>query len=99
MLVARSEMPRSLGHAFSDRLQAELVASGFDGFAERLCDSYYAARRGRPLLPPGRYFYTLLVGEFEGINCERGLEWRFADSLSLRAFLRLGDREPVPDHS
>jgi transposase len=41
----------------------------------------------------------LLVGYFEGIDSERGLEWRCADSLSLREFLRLGDREPVPDHS
>jgi hypothetical protein len=41
----------------------------------------------------------LLVGYFEGIDSERGLEWRCADSLSLREFLRLGAREPVPDHS
>jgi hypothetical protein len=41
----------------------------------------------------------LMVGYFEGIDSERGLEWRCADSLSLREFLRLGDREPVPDHS
>src|SRR5215213_9360978 len=41
----------------------------------------------------------LLVGYFEGIDSERGLEWRCADSLSLREFLRLGERDPVPDHS
>jgi transposase len=40
-----------------------------------------------------------LVGYFEGIDSERGLEWRCADSLSLREFLRLGTVEPVPDHS
>jgi transposase len=40
-----------------------------------------------------------LVGYFEGIDSERGLEWRCADSLSLREFLRLGEREAVPDHS
>ena len=38
----------------------------------------------------------LLVGYFEGTDSERGLEWRCADSLSLREFLRLGEREPVP---
>ena len=27
------------------------------------------------------------------------MEWRCSDSLSLREFLRLGEREPVPDHS
>ena len=41
----------------------------------------------------------LLIGYFEGIDSERGLEWRCADSLSLREFLRLGERERVPDHS
>ncbi len=40
----------------------------------------------------------LLVGYFEGIDSERGLEWHCAEKLSLREFLRLGDREPVPDH-
>src|SRR5919205_2206109 len=40
-----------------------------------------------------------LVGYFEGLDSERGLEWRCADSLSLREFLRLGTTEPVPDHS
>jgi transposase len=99
MLVAWSEMPRSPGHVFYDRLQVELVAAGFDGFVEGQCAPCYAARRGRPSLPPGRYFRMLLVGYFEGIDSERGLEWRCADSLSLREFLRLGEREPVPDHS
>ncbi|WP_368416812.1 transposase [Falsiroseomonas sp.] len=95
MLVSWSEMPRSPGHAFYDRLQAELVAAGFDGFVEGLCAAQYAERRGRPSLPPGRYFRMLLVGYFEGIDSERGLEWRCADSLSLREFLRLGERERV----
>ena len=99
MLVSWAEMPRSPGHVFYDRLQSELVGAGFDGFVEGLCASHYAARRGRPSLPPGRYFRMLLVGYFEGIDSERGLEWRCADSLSLREFLRLGEREPVPDHS
>jgi transposase len=66
---------------------------------ETQCWTEYAARRGRPSLPPGRYFRMLLIGYFEGIDSERGLEWRCCDSLSLREFLRLGDRETVPDHS
>ncbi|MFC7478149.1 transposase [Dankookia sp. GCM10030260] len=33
------------------------------------------------------------------MHSERGLEWRRADSLSLREFLRLGKREPVPGHA
>ena len=97
--VGWAELPRSAGHAFYDRLQAVLVEAGFDGFAETRCAPFYASRQGRPSLPPGRYFRMHLVGYFEGIDSERGLEWRCADSLSLREFLRLGLSEPVPDHS
>jgi transposase len=98
-LVSWAEMPRSPGHAFYDKLQAVLIAAGFDRFVEAQCAVNYAPRLGRPSLPPGRYFRMLLIGYFEGIDSERGLEWRCADSLSLRDFLRLGERERVPDHS
>jgi transposase len=99
MLVLWAELPCSPGHAFYDKLQTVLIASDFDRFVETQCAAEYASRRGRPSLPPGRYFRMLLVGYFEGIDSERGLEWRCADSLSLREFLRLGERERVPDHS
>ena len=99
LVVGWAELPRSPGHAFYDRLQAVLIEAGFDGFAEAQCAPYYASKRGRPSLPPGRYFRMHLVGYFEGLDSERGLEWRCADSLSLREFLRLGTTEPVPDHS
>jgi transposase len=99
MIGGWAELPRSPGHAFYDRLQAILVEAGFDRFAEEECEPYYAEKRGRPSLPPGRYFRMHLVGYFEGIDSERGLEWRCADSLSLREFLRLGTTEPAPDHS
>jgi transposase len=99
LMVGWAELPRSPGHAFYDRLQAVLVEAGFDGFAEGRCAPYYAAKRGRPSIPPGRYFRMHLVGYFEGIDSERGLEWRCSDSLSLREFLRLGTAEPAPDHS
>jgi transposase len=99
LMVGWAELPRSPGHVFYDRLQAVLLEAGFDGFAEQQCAPYYARKRGRPSLPPGRYFRMHLIGYFEGIDSERGLEWRCADSLSLREFLRLGTTEPVPDHS
>jgi transposase len=99
LMIGWAELPRSPGHVFYDRLQAVLLEAGFDGFAEARCAPYYARKRGRPSLPPGRYFRMHLVGYFEGIDSERGLEWRCADSLSLREFLRLGTTEPVPDHS
>jgi transposase len=99
MLVSWADLPRAPGHAFYDKLQAVLIAADFDRFVETQCASKYAPCRGRPSLPPGRYFRMLLVGYFEGIDSERGLEWRCSDSLSLREFLRLGERERVPDHS
>ena len=98
-MVSWSEMPRSPGHVFYDRLQSVLVEADFDGFAEALCKPYYAARMGAPSVPPGRYFRMHLVGYFEGIGSERGLSWRCSDSLSLRDFLRLESRDRVPDHS
>jgi transposase len=45
---------------------------------------------GRPSLPPGVHFRLLLIGHFEGIDSERGIAWRAADSLALRDFLGLG---------
>ena len=93
LMVGWAEMPRSPGHVFYDRLQSVLIEGGFDGFAEAACRSYYAARLGAPSVPPGRYFRMHLVGYFEGIDSERGLEWRCSDSLSLREFLRLESRD------
>ena len=55
--------------------------------------------RGRPSLTPGIYFRALLVGYFEGIDSERGIAWRAADSLAIRRFLGIAVDEDVPDHS
>ena len=99
LMVTWSEMPRSPGHVFYDRLQEVLGEAGFDAFAEAVCKPYYAKTMGAKSVPPGRYFRMHLVGYFEGIGSERGLEWRCSDSLSLREFLRLGERDRVPDHS
>jgi transposase len=99
LMIGWAELPRSPGHASYDRLQAVLVGAVFDRFAEEQCKPYYAGRRGRPSIPPGRYFRMHLVGDFEGIDSERGLEWRCSDGPSPREFLRLGTTEPVPDHS
>ena len=100
LLLTWRELPRSAGHPFYDQLQDVLRAAGFDPFAEDLCKPYYSSSpRGRSSLPPGRYFRMLLVDYFEGLDSERGIEWRCADSLSLREFLLLSTRETVPDHS
>jgi transposase len=56
-------------------------------------------RVGRPSLAPGRYFRLLLVGYFEGIDSERGIAWRAADSLAVRSFVRLRLEDAAPNHS
>jgi len=99
LIVSWADVPRSPGHAFYDKLQKLLVDAGFDRFVEENCEAYYAPRMGAPSVPPGRYFRMLLIGYFEGIHSERGIVWRCSDSLSLREFLRLTNREKVPDHS
>tara|TARA_Y100000294_G_scaffold177079_1_gene201362 strand:- start:204 stop:1550 length:1347 start_codon:yes stop_codon:yes gene_type:complete len=99
LMVSWSELPRSPGHVFYDRLQSVLLEAGFDDFTEAICQPYYAAKMGAPSVPPGRYFRMHLAGYFEGIASERGLEWRCSDSLSLREFLRLDGGARVPDHS
>jgi transposase len=99
LMLTWSEMPRSPGHVFYDGLQQVLVDAGFDGFVEDACKTYYARTMGAPSIPPGRYFRMHMVGYFEGIDSERGIEWRCSDSLSLREFLRLETADRVPDHS
>jgi transposase len=99
LLMSWAELPRSPGHAFYDQLQKVLIDAGFDVFVENACRPYYAAKMGAPSLPPGRYFRMHMVGYFEGLDSERGIVWRCADSFSLRDFLRLSSREKVPDHS
>src|SRR5438128_4489697 len=44
------------------------------------------------------YFRVMLIGFFEGIESERGIAWRVADSLCLRQFLQIGLDERTPDH-
>ena len=97
--IAASDLPVSPGHPFYTRLNALLDADGFDTFVEDACRSFYAPVLGRPSLAPGRDVRLLLVGYFEGIDSERGIAWRAADSLAVRSFLRLGLEEAAPDHS
>jgi len=97
--VATADLPSSPGHPFYTKLNAILDAEGFDRFAEDQCRRFYAPTMGRPSLEPGRYFRLLLVGYFEGLDAERGIAWRAADSLAVRRFVRLGIEEAAPDHS
>jgi transposase len=72
---------------------------GFDDFVDAHCAGFYAKTMGRPSLPPGIYFRLLLIGYYEGIDSERGIAWRAADSLALRDFLGLDLDDAPPDHS
>jgi transposase len=97
--IATSDLPATGGHPFYQRLNRILDDHAFDDFVEAQCAPFYAATRGRPSLTPGTYFRLLLIGYFEGIDSERGIAWRTADSLALRGFLGLGLEETPPEHS
>ena len=99
MWVASTDLPRSAGHPFYQRLNRVLDDAGFDAFVEEQCTTFYADGVGRPSLAPGRYFRMLLLGYFEGLDSERAMAWRAADSLSLRQFLDIALHEASPDHS
>jgi len=92
------ELPTAPGHPFYKRLNEVLDNSGFDAFCETNCTGFYHAKMGRPSLAPGLYFRVMMIGFFEGLDSERGIAWRVADSLTLRQFLSIGLDEDTPDH-
>jgi len=97
--VATTDIPQAPGHPFYRRLNQLLTKRGFDPLVEGLCQKFYHQEIGRPSVPPGVYFRMLLIGYFEGIDSERGIAWRCADSLGLRTFLGYTLTESTPDHS
>jgi transposase len=101
LFLTSGDLPKSLGHPFYVKLNQLLAEAGFDAFVESACAKFYddGMAGGRPSLPPGNYFRMLFVGYFEGIDSQRGIAWRCADSFSLREFLGLSWREESPDHS
>src|SRR5271156_3955619 len=97
--VAHTEIASAPSHPFYGRLNQLLEGEKFDEFVEGRCAKFYARKYGRPSLTPGIYFRSLLIGYFEGIDSERGIAWRLADSLALRRFVGIALDEPTPDHS
>src|SRR5881394_3583669 len=98
--IAATELPKSRGHVFYDRVNAILAKEEFDTFAEQECLPFYKSEvMGRPSIAPGVYFRMLKIGYFEGIDSERGIAWRCADSLSLKSFLGYPINEACADHS
>jgi transposase len=82
--VATEDLPRTAAHPFYTRVNHILEQHDFDEYVEGLCERFYA-EDGRPGLPPRRYFRLLLIGYFEGLDAERAIAWRAADSFARRA--------------
>ena len=101
LFLASEDLARSPGHPFYRKLNELLAEAGFDRWIERRCERYYETeeKRGQPSIPPGVYFRMLLIGYFEGLDSQRGIAWRCADSRSLAEFLGYGPAEATPDHS
>ncbi len=99
LFILGPDLPRTAAHPFYAKLNELLAAGDFDPFVEKLCAKFYCDSNGRPSLAPGMYFRFLLLGYFEGIDSERGIAWRTADSFSLRAFFGYGLTDAVADHS
>jgi transposase len=97
LFIPTAHLASGPGHPFYTKLNQVLAESGFDAFVEEKCARYYK-ERGRPGIPPGVYFRMLLVGYFEGLDSQRGIAWRCADSLALRSFLGVPLTEETPVH-
>lgn len=97
--IASGEVVAGPANAFYEKLNQILDEHRFDRNVEHLCRRYYKGCLGRPSMTPGIYFRALLFGYFEGIDSERGIAWRFADSLSARRFIAYALTEETPDHS
>ncbi len=101
LFVTADNLPRSQGHPFYKALNELLADARFDRWIEDRCQPFYDQdeSRGQRSIAPGVYFRMLLVGYFEGIDSQRGIAWRCADSLSLRSFLGIPLDKNSPDHS
>ena len=97
--IPTAEIPSTPAHPFYRQLNEVLDSNCFDAFAEEHCREFYSEKMGRPSLAPAVYFRTLLIGYFEGIDSERGIAWRLADSWSLRMFCGYAPTAATPDHS
>jgi len=99
LFVVTADIPETPSHPFYRKLNEVLAAGDFDRMVEGLCARFYEDVMGRPSIPPGVYFRLLMLGYFEGIDSERGIAWRCADSLSLRTFIGYGINQKTPEHS
>src|SRR5256886_6421284 len=97
--IAHTELPRTAAHPFYEQLNRLLEGRGLDDGGGGQWARLEAEKMGRRRLAPGGSLRLLLIGYFEGLDSERGIAWRAADSLALRSFLGVGLKEMPPDHS
>ena len=96
LFVEATDLYRHLPKShFYERLEQVLDLE----FVYELTRSLYAARLGRPSLDPVVFFKCMLVGFFENLVYDTELEYRLADSLTLRRFLGYSLQERTPDES
>src|SRR5271170_6499886 len=98
LFIPTAKLATGPGHPFYAKLNEVLAVAGFDEFVEQLCAPYYK-EGGRPGIPPGVFFRMLFIGYFEGLDSQRGIAWRCADSLALRTFLGIAITEATPVHA
>src|SRR5271155_569872 len=98
LFIPTAKLAIGPGHPFYAKLNEVLAEAGFEAFVEKLCAPFYK-EGGRPGIPPGVYFRMLLIGYFEGLDSQRGIAWRCADSLALRTFLGIAITEATPVHA
>lgn len=99
--VAANRLPKASPSRFYELLNQTLERMSFPQAVRAICAPAYAdeARGGRPGIDPVVYFKMLMIGFFEGLESEREIASRCADSLSLRGFLGYRLDEATPEHS
>lgn len=99
--VMAQRLPQASPSRFYELLNRTLEEMEFARQVWELCApaSAEVSRGGRPGIDPVVYFKMLMIGFFEGIESERQIALRCADSLSLRGFLSYRLDEATPDHS
>lgn len=99
--IVADRLPKASPSRFYELLNGTLEGMNFAGEVWEMCAPAYAGaeRGGRPGIDPVIYFKMLMIGFFEGLESERAIAARCADSLSLRGFLGYALDEATPEHS
>ena len=93
---AHGGLPKSAGHPFYERLGCSTRRGGV---REAQCASFYADGVGGRVWRRAAIFGCCCSATSKGVDSERAIAWRAADSLSIRAFLDYAMHEAPPDHT